>query len=298
MKKENVFGFVVLMLTYLQSIALTTLLFHLLSVFFDLPYGADMLCSMEIAPVRENLALFQAFVAVTSVGILSRFSAVQKLYINCCYILKHTDDQRSKLDKAYHMGCEKANISPERFTVLIAADNELNACAIGNQFIVVTTELINNLSEKKLAGVLAHEFAHVIHGDTKLGLSCYLMNSVAHLFTRALFCISVILDFFSFIPLIGWMGKVASFFINVFICILEHVLKVPLQLMELFGSRQNEYAADRYACEIGVGNELIDALNIIDSEHKKSSFKERLFSTHPDTDKRVERMRKFLEENE
>ena len=62
---------------------------------------------------------------------------------------------------------------------------------------------------------------------------------------------------------------------------------MPLQLAHQFNSRQDEYAADRYACEMGLGLELYNGLMLLASGQKKLSFWQRLTSDHPDTDKRL-----------
>ena len=67
-------------------------------------------------------------------------------------------------------------------------------------------------------------------------------------------------------------------------------------LISRFGSRKEEYEADAYACHLGLGRELAGGLLRIESIYGggNSGFFQSLMNDHPDTPKRIERIRKIM----
>ena len=72
----------------------------------------------------------------------------------------------------------------------------------------------------------------------------------------------------------------------------------PLVIIDLFTGRRAEYRADKYAYEIGLGAELHNALITLRNytvETGESGLMSKLYSTHPATEKRIERLRQYVE---
>lgn len=68
-------------------------------------------------------------------------------------------------------------------------------------------------------------------------------------------------------------------------------------MFEMFASRRQEYKADEFAVKIGEGNNLLNALQIIDdSPHRRTSIFDGMTSTHPYTADRIVRLKKLLGE--
>lgn len=294
MRKEQIYNAGILISTLLQSLVLTSMLCYILSIFFDMEFGSGVLESMNIAPTRNALCVFQGFFLVVGGIILSQIDAVQKAYIDLCENKKCGELPKEKVRQAFEIVCKNAGLKAERFDVAVANDTEMNAYALGNKYIVVTSEAAKRLTVNELAGILAHEVGHILHGDTTIFLACFFMNSLGWLFTLVMYCISAVLFAVAGIPILGWACGLIAFCITLFVCVLEKILKAPLELISLFGSRQDEYAADMYACEIGLGKELMDGLKFICPVRKKSTFLESLYGTHPDMDDRLERINLFV----
>jgi len=61
----------------------------------------------------------------------------------------------------------------------------------------------------------------------------------------------------------------------------------------MWSSRQNEYNADKYVCELGYGLELAKGLDAIGGGEPQKSFLKALYSTHPNTHDRIGRLQQM-----
>lgn len=64
-------------------------------------------------------------------------------------------------------------------------------------------------------------------------------------------------------------------------------------LFLMWSSRANEYEADKYAYELGLGYELTLALDTIGAGVPQSSFMKALYSTHPETNDRIGKLQEL-----
>jgi predicted Zn-dependent protease len=163
------------------------------------------------------------------------------------------------------------------FTIKVVDSEELNAFALpGGFFFVNTGILLNADSEAELAGVMAHEIAHVAarHGTRQA--------------TRG-----TIVNYAS-IPLIfmgGWTGYAIRQGAG---------LAIPMGFLQF--SRGFETEADllglQYLYKAGYDpTAFVDFFEKIQSkEKKKPGFMSKVFSTHPLTDDRIENAQKNIQE--
>lgn len=79
---------------------------------------------------------------------------------------------------------------------------------------------------------------------------------------------------------------------------MQLLLVLPLGIGAMFGARQNEYRADKYAFQIGHGAGLYSALyRLLDSDSSQSSgFWTILNQSHPKTGKRIQKIEQMQEE--
>lgn len=192
-------------------------------------------------------------------------------------------------------------------TVAVADSQVPNAFATGRSqksaTVAVTTGLLRTLKQEELEGVLAHELTHVKHRDVAVMTIASFLSTVAFLIVRW-----------------GWLfggggdggegGNQAPIFVAIIASLVVWVISFLL-LRAL--SRYREYAADRGSAVI-TGNPaaLASALMTIDGRMDKvpkkdlrnetgmnaffiipikSGFVGKLFSTHPSTERRIERLR-------
>ncbi|MBD1546490.1 zinc metalloprotease HtpX [Roseibium aggregatum] len=182
-----------------------------------------------------------------------------------------------------------------------------NAFATGrnpeNAAVAATTGLLNILSAEEVAGVMAHELAHVKNRDT---LIMTLTATIAG-------AISMLANFAFFFG--GNRDNNNPFgFVGVLLAMI--VAPLAAMLVQMAISRTREYAADRMGAEIcGEPLWLASALHKIaggvehihnpDAEHNPATAHmfiinplsgermDNLFSTHPNTDNRINELRKL-----
>jgi len=169
-----------------------------------------------------------------------------------------------------------------------------NALSVGQAsrpIIVLTRGLLTRLGERELAGVLAHEVAHIRNRDLWiLGLA----DSIQR-FTRALSTFGMILLAFN-LPLLA-LGAAALPFDLLLLLLLSPAASV---LLALALSRTREFEADRTAAVLtGDPRGLASALASL--ERSQRSFWDlflpraqapgrRLWRTHPSADERIRRL--------
>jgi len=110
--------------------------------------------------------------------------------------------------------------------------------------------------------------------------------------------IITVLNFLSFIPFAGIFLVPITWFFLLQTYVFHFLLNLPLWFTNQFLSRRDEYAADRYACEIGLGRELYEGLSLLSAGERKQSFWQGFASDHPGTHKRLERIERYLYGNE
>lgn len=186
--------------------------------------------------------------------------------------------------------------------VFIIHEDQPNAFATGrnpeNAAVAATTGLLNRLSSEEVAGVMAHELAHVQNRDT---LTMTITATLAG-------AISMLGNFAFFFSGNRENGNNALSAIGTIIAMI--VAPFAAMIVQMAVSRTREYAADRRGAEI-CGNPLwlSSALDKIarsakaivneEAEHHPATAHmfiinplsgrgaDNLFSTHPDTDNRI-----------
>lgn len=198
-------------------------------------------------------------------------------------------------------------------TVAVADSKVPNAFATGRSqdhaAVCVTTGIMRTLNSDELEGVLAHELAHIKNRDMTVMTIASFLSTIAFIIVRW-----------------GWLfggrgrgrgGGGAPVIVAILVSLVVWI--VSFLLIRAL-SRYREFAADRGAATItGRPSALASALLKISGEMDqvpdedlrdqaemnaffiipiKSGFIGRLFSTHPDTEKRVEKLRELERELE
>jgi len=198
-------------------------------------------------------------------------------------------------------------------TVAVAESNTPNAFATGRSqdsaTVCVTTGLLGTLDDDELEGVLAHELAHVKNRDVIVMTVASFLSTIAFLIVRW-----------------GWLfsggdrgGKGGG--VGIFGAILVSLVVWVVSFLLIRAlSRYREFAADRGAAVItGDPAALASALASIDSDMQatpsedlrdqaemnaffiipiEKGFIGRIASTHPSTEKRIEKLRELQRELE
>ena len=191
--------------------------------------------------------------------------------------------------------------------VYIIHEDQPNAFATGRNpehaAVAATTGILQMLSERELRGVMAHELAHVKHRDI-------LISTISATMAGA---ISALANFAMFFGGRDSEGRPANPLAGLLVALLA---PLAASLIQMAISRAREFEADRGGAEIsGDPNALADALTKIDhyargipmiaaEEHPATAQMmimnplsgggiAGLFSTHPSTEERVDRLREM-----
>ncbi|GAB3672347.1 M48 family metallopeptidase [Halopiger thermotolerans] len=192
--------------------------------------------------------------------------------------------------------CRDMNLEKPR--LMVADMGVPNAFATGRKgagIVVVSSELIRLLDEDELEGVVAHELAHLKNRDTVMMV---LGQSIATVVSYAVFfLVQALGDDNPGGFIVAWIASsLANFLVMLFVMAI---------------SRYREYVADDTARQyIGSGDPLARALEKISAGaegrepkvedsgvnalcifNADRSMLQQLFSTHPPTEKRIEKLR-------
>ncbi|MCW9036160.1 MAG: zinc metalloprotease HtpX [Alphaproteobacteria bacterium] len=191
--------------------------------------------------------------------------------------------------------------------VYIMENSQPNAFATGrnpeNAAVAATTGLLNILSQEEIAGVMAHELAHVKNRDT-------LIMTITATIAGALSMLASFAMFFG--------GNRNNSNPLGFVGVILMMILAPLaaSIVQMAVSRTREYEADRIGAEIcGRPLWLADALAKLESGAKRvdnmvaednpatahmfivnplhARSMDNLFSTHPNMDKRIQRLKEL-----
>jgi heat shock protein HtpX len=257
-------------------------------------------------------ALYVVFIAVISfarvwyilpivgVFLIGQFFFSDKLALYSMGASEVSEEEYPELHAMVSRLSQQADVPKPK--VAVADSRVPNAFATGrtpsNSAVAVTTGIMNTLNEEELEGVLAHELAHIKNRDVMVMTIASFLSTIAFLVVR-----------------FGWWfgggrrengGVIVAILASLVVWIVSFFLIRAL-------SRYREYAADRGGAVItGNPSALASALLKISGEMDnvpqddmreqaemnaffiipiKSGFVGRIFSTHPSTEKRVERLR-------
>lgn len=188
--------------------------------------------------------------------------------------------------------------------VYIVEDDTINAFASGlslkNSAVSVTTGALKAFNRQELEGVIAHEITHIANRDVRNMTIVIALGSILS-FLQDMFLWTHIVDDDNDNDSNGNIVRIAAFFLVI-------LARVILFFLQLAISRSQEYSADAGAVNLTRNPQgLIDALTIIEQLDQPTHIKKaataamyfgpvdakELFSTHPDTNKRITALKKL-----
>lgn len=185
----------------------------LLAAFFLPP---DTLRSLDQSPGWENWFLT---VLVLVPGLLMQFPLFQRMMIFTSGWQKARGTYLEVLEQALEPVIRRGGLEGEKFHLYINPEKSLNACALGDNNIIVNAPMFQYFTVDELSGILAHEMGHLQKGHTwKLLLLCGMSTANRACF-RLYRLFLAFLTVLQFIPLLG--------FILVFFCmVMNFILQV------------------------------------------------------------------------
>jgi len=174
---------------------------------------------------------------------------------------------------------------------------DVNACAIGKHTVALTRGAIETFNEDGLKALLAHEIAHIVHGDTIATLYTMVGNG---LFTAF---ILINKGFLFVVDLITAM-LTRSGFARIMLILTRYSFELTIivfmflmQAVMAINSRKNEYRADRYAYELGYGEELVEAFLLLKKMQMGDSRKiiKKMLASHPRLSARIGKLEDLID---
>jgi Zn-dependent protease with chaperone function/RNA polymerase subunit RPABC4/transcription elongation factor Spt4 len=208
---------------------------------------------------------------------------------------------------AFSLVCQQAGLDPNNFNLYASDEQVYNAFSVGEKNIVVNMPyLAPNVPKEVLAGILAHEMGHLQHHDTRYSYYSYLMSvfpnflltifrMIINLFGRiSNFSVTTNWDGTRTISDAGAFCRIINWTLWLTYEIFHLIVEIPALLAQKFLSRRAEKAADKYACDIGLGRGLYAGLQQISQFERRLNFFERIFSDHPETMRRLQQISTYL----
>jgi len=204
---------------------------------------------------------------------------------------KCTPEEAAYLQPLFAEVCWRAGQSPAQYRLYVCPQEDENALALGSKSLAVTTGLLKTTTPEELQGILAHELGHhTLNHTFWLTLTCVsgqVGNWTLRFYNFLLACAGTLRH----IPFLGYVALLLMWSFRILFILFNGFVQLPFFLGMLFGSRRNEYAADRFAAQIGCGSGLKSFLErVLSPREAKEGFWQRLKNTHPSSAKRARRL--------
>lgn len=188
-------------------------------------------------------------------------------------IRRPTESERSRLERIWRHVIAQAGVRGRRFRIRVVDLPEANAHSVGRDLVCVTTGALEQLGDRELAGVLAHELGHHLRMHTSV--SAFLvwvllpLQGIALLGSLLAKPIAALANTLSWErrPVGGHVGQRwlrgfarAAFRLGHGIRVIFAAPGVAAFAAKNAAGRSAEYRVDAFAVDIGLGPELLSAL--------------------------------------
>lgn len=172
-----------------------------------------------------------------------------------------------------------------------------NAYAIGKHTIGITKGLLDTATKEELYGVLAHEVGHLKHGDSMRYVIARISNTSGILASWAILH-AVRFQSYHILPEPSGLFSATFAVSTAVICLLIGVIRWYFGVSFRVVGHKEEYKADSFVVQVGGGGGFISFLNTTKRFEfsQRSGFWEKVAATHPPVLRRIERMRKRMDE--
>jgi len=174
---------------------------------------------------------------------------------------------------------------------------DVNACAIGKHTVALTRGAIQTFNEEQLKALLAHEIAHIIHGDTIATLYTVVGNGLFTVFILINKGFLFLVDLIMAIATRSVFARIVLLLTRYSFEIMIIVFMFLMQAVIAINSRKNEYRADRYAYELGYGEELIEAFYVLEKIQMGDNRKliKKMTASHPRLTARIGKLEELID---
>jgi len=187
-----------------------------------------------------------------------------------------------------------------RIELCIVETMDVNACAIGKHTIALTKGAIETFNEDALKALLAHEIAHIVHGDTIATLYTVVGNGLFTVFILINKGFLFVVDLIMAIVTRSGFAKIMLILTRWSFELLILAFMFLMQAVMAINSRKNEFRADRYAFELGYGEELVEAFLVLEKMQMGDNRKliKKMTASHPRLTKRIGKLEELIDGEE
>jgi len=249
-----------------------------------------------------NLISFGITAAVYALSMLIALSPLGESILRLMNDVRTIDTKKEKeyllpiFDEVYEQA-KKFFPNLKNIKLFIVDAMYVNAFAIGWSTVAVTRGAVQTLSDEELKGVIAHELGHIAKGHTIALLLTVVGNGI---FTLIMIISQMIVNIMSFIigvlsgnPFVRAMLILTRSLSGISYIVLMYLIQAILSI----NSRKNEFEADKFAYEIGYGENLVESLYVFHetSMNQRMTLMEKLRASHPHLAKRIARLETMID---
>lgn len=180
-----------------------------------------------------------------------------------------------------------------KIEVCVIDNMTVNAMALGRNTVAVTKGAMRTFTEDELKAVIAHELAHLVHGDTMAYIYAIIGNGIFSIFVLlARLC----LLFFEYLQS-NLTGKHSIFFAFMLLFKLYFefciwFMSFGFQVILSVNSRKTEFRADKFSYLLGYDSDMIEALYLLEkiSLGDNSSIIQKMTASHPRITLRIKKL--------
>ncbi|HSJ90684.1 MAG TPA: M48 family metalloprotease [Ilumatobacter sp.] len=244
-----------------------------------------------VVPVAWVLLGAMLFVPPVQIEVLSRLFGARRPY----------DDELAIIAPIWRDLAARANLPRHRYAIRVIDSDDLNAFACGGHLLIVTSFALEQLTQRELSGVLAHELSHHLGWHTAaLTVGHWLSLPVIVLARFGFFLQNVARaatdSFASHSAALTALGRVVAAVLTAVSWVFLAALYASDALSNIVG-HGSEYEADRRAVRMGYGRDLADALRVViqlGGGARTIGWRARLAASHPPARTRVARIEAMM----
>lgn len=278
------------MMTYIIDFVKRIIEKRNIGVFIYLILNTILVAFMFSAGFKESSGIFTGlmiyFISLT-IALSPIGEWILRLQTGCKEITRK--DYLSRLEPLFNeVYAEAKRTDPslnDDIKLYMSNEPSANAFATGRKTICLTKGFLS-FSDEEIKATLAHEFGHLSNKDTDFILLVTVGNLIVSLmfilYRVILYFIGIMVTFASE----GIAALISTIFIDIILVALMWGWTKLGTLLVLHSSRQNEFAADKFAYDCGYGDSLVSVLDNITGSGEQGLWAN-LASTHPDSDERI-----------
>ena len=263
------------------------LIYLILNVVIVVAVVGGFIASAGLNPVLSILLAVAVYVLTLALAI-SPFGEWIVRIQNKCRKIERADFRaqiQPLFDEVYAQARELDPSISEDVRLFYTDDEAPNAFATGRRTVCVTRGLMQ-LPEGQNRATLGHEFGHLAHKDTDLVLFIAIGNLIVNVILWIIMAVFWVLS-------LGDRGSRGGCLMAVAGCLGMLITSGIMWawsklgvLLVMKSSRENEFAADTFSCQLGYAREMCELMKVVGDSKAKGLFAA-LASSHPDKDARI-----------